>query len=179
VGKLWLWNVFRTWFQTFFPKRLISDHILSSLPEYNPVIPKRLFCCMLKDVEYWQFAEVSLHVRKPGDWTSRGFGLPIPLSIPSWDANTRSATWEILRPLWNLKVRYSVHKSSTLIPIHSHFNPAHNLPPYLFKVLSSISLPSTSRCSKWSFSLRFSDHYFVCFSRVPHGCSMHHPSYLP
>jgi len=36
---------------------------------------------------------------------------------PSWEADNHSASQEILRLLWNLKVRYQVHKSLPLAPI--------------------------------------------------------------
>jgi hypothetical protein len=74
---------------------------------------------------------------------------------PSWEADSHSASQEIACLLWNPKVHYRVHKSLPLVPIHSHTNPCHTLPPYLLKVLCNIFLPSTPRSSEWSLPFRF------------------------
>jgi hypothetical protein len=50
--------------------------------------------------------------------------------IPSWEANSYSASQEILRLLWNPKVHYRVQKKPTLEPILSQMHPFHTFPLY-------------------------------------------------
>jgi hypothetical protein len=54
---------------------------------------------------------------------------------PSWEANSRSASQEIPRPLWSPKVHYRVHNSPLPrpVPILSHMNQVHTLPHYFPK----------------------------------------------
>jgi len=51
---------------------------------------------------------------------------------PSSETDSHSASQEIPRILWNLKVHYRVHKSSSLDPMMSHLNPVHTIPPCTF-----------------------------------------------
>jgi len=58
-----------------------------------------------------------------------------------WEADSHSASREILRLLRNLKVHYHVHGSPPLVPILIHMYPVDIFPPYfpqLILILSSI-----------------------------------------
>jgi hypothetical protein len=73
--------------------------------------------------------------------------------IPSWEANSHSASQEIAYLSRNMKVHYRVHKDPPLYPILSQMNPVHNFKPYCFNTQSNIILPSTQRRKgkkKWS-----------------------------
>ena len=60
-------------------------------------------------------------------------------------------------------------------PITSQINPFHALPHFFFKIHCNISLPSTTRSSKWSLSFRFSYQKPL----LPHTCHMLGPSHSP
>jgi len=55
---------------------------------------------------------------------------------PSWDANSRSASQEIICLQWNTKVHYCVHKSPPVVTILSWINPVHTLLTYFSMIHS-------------------------------------------
>jgi hypothetical protein len=63
---------------------------------------------------------------------------------PSHKAASCAATQELPSILRNLKVRYRVHKSPSLVPVLSQINSVHITPSYLSKIRLNIIHPLTS-----------------------------------
>jgi len=97
----------------------------------------------------------------------------------SWEANSRSASQEIPRLLWNPEVNYCADKSPPLIPVLSQMHSVHTLPNYFFKIHSNIILPFTPRSSEWSLPFRVSEKNFLYISRLPHASYTTRPSNSP
>jgi len=98
---------------------------------------------------------------------------------PTWEANRFSASQEISRILWNLKVHRRIHNNPPPVPVLSHSNPVRVSSSHFLKVYFNIIFPSTPTSSKWSLSTRSSHLHSVCTSPVPHTCHMPRPSHSP
>jgi hypothetical protein len=70
---------------------------------------------------------------------------------PCWEANSCSATQEILSILWNLKVHNRVHKSPPMVSIRCQMNPLHTLPSSIHFNM----LPFSSSFFLWFLSSGF------------------------
>jgi hypothetical protein len=93
---------------------------------------------------------------------------------PSWEPNSRLASQEIPRFLWNPKVEYCVYKRAR----HKTLSWASWLTLYFYKIHSNIVLLSTPRSSKRSFPIRFSNSKCMCLSNLPYTCYISRPYYL-
>jgi hypothetical protein len=71
---------------------------------------------------------------------------------PTWDANQFSASLDISRMVWNLKVHYRIHKSTIPVPILSQIKTVYSLPYRFLNVHFNIILPSDPSSSKWTLS---------------------------
>jgi hypothetical protein len=118
---------------------------------------------------------VSLKVSNLWSWCL----LPNSLErIPSWEANSRSASQEISSRLWNPKARFRVQKSPPFYSILRQMNPVRIIAPFFFKIRFNIILPFTPMSSKWS--LFFLPKYCaVCIYHISHVCFIPHPFHVP
>jgi len=106
---------------------------------------------------------------------------------PSWEANSHSASQEILRLCVCVCVcvcgtrRFIIvlTRSHALVPILSQMHPLRAFPPYFPKIHFYSILPSTPMSSEWSLSFRFSKQNIICISYLSYVCLMPRPSHIP
>jgi len=60
--------------------------------------------------------------------------LTTPWSSPYWEADSRSAAYEVTHILWNPKVHYLVQKNSPLVPFLSQLNVTNTLVSSFWKI---------------------------------------------
>jgi len=97
-------------------------------------------------------------------------------SMKPWEANQFSASQEIPRILWNLKVHYRMNTCPPPVPILSVLDLVPAPTSHFLEIHLNI-IPSTPGSPKWSLSLRFPHLNPVYASRIPHMCYMPHPSH--
>jgi hypothetical protein len=91
---------------------------------------------------------------------------------PSWEANSRSASQEILCILLDSVVDYRAQKGRPLVSILSQMHPVHTLPPYFHKTHRSIIFPFMHTYSSGLFPFMFSNLNTVYTPYLSHACYM-------
>ena len=96
---------------------------------------------------------------------------------PSWETNLFSASQEIPRILWSLKVHYCIHKCLPPVPILNQLDAVHNPTSYFLEIHLNIIPLSMPASPKWSLSFRFPHRNLVHTSPFLHTCNMSRPSH--
>jgi hypothetical protein len=96
--------------------------------------------------------------------------------IPAWEANQFSASQEIPRILWNLKVHYRIHKCPLPVRFLSQLDPVHVPTCHFLKIHLNVTFSSTPGSSKWFLSFKFPTK--PLYALLPHTCYMPRPSHL-
>ena len=100
-----------------------------------------------------------------------------------WQANSFSASQEIPRILWTLRVRYSIHKKPPAVLILSQINPVPAPHPTTWRSISILAfhqclgLPSCLCSSTFSHQTLYAPLTHTCCMNIPpHSSSVDHPN---
>ena len=96
-----------------------------------------------------------------------------------WEINGSSGIQLIRIIFSNSKVHYSVHKSSSLVPIMSQPNTVNVLPSYFLKIHFNITLYADTWTLQRSVSFKFPKQIPVWFSFLSHTLHIPRPSPSP
>jgi hypothetical protein len=93
---------------------------------------------------------------------------------PSWEASSLSVSLNISRLLWNLNVRYHVHKNPPMPPFLRQMNAVRILRAHLYNINFNIILSSTSGLFPSVFRSKLCMHF-----SISHSCYMFRTPYPP
>jgi len=82
----------------------------------------------------------------------------------SSEANSNSASQEILQLLWNNKFHYRARYNPPLLPTISQMHLVHSVPSYFHKIHSNIILPLRLGLPRYLFPSGFPTTIFIHFS---------------
>jgi hypothetical protein len=97
---------------------------------------------------------------------------------PSWNANSRLATQETFRLLWNSKVHYRVHKSHHWSLSSARCSQSTSFHPIFLRSILKLS-PYLHLCLPSYLLFRLFDQNFVCISHHSHACYLPRPPHSP
>jgi hypothetical protein len=80
--------------------------------------------------------------------------------------------------LWNTKCHWHFHKAITRVPIPKHVNPAHVIPPCLFKIYFNIILTTTMPHKLLRF-FTLPHKISTCIFLFPQTFNMPYPTHIP
>jgi hypothetical protein len=113
------------------------------------------------------------------EWTTMAIGIINILMMitaiitmeqnPSWEDDSRIASQDTVRTIWNPKAHYHVHKSSPVL----------NLPSYAIEIYLNRIIPSVSRSSKRSLLFTRCNQNSALISHLTRACYVTCPSHTP